>query len=101
MCEPSESCGNSWGLCRHRGLVPPQDVLPRLYDLSKVHAAPSTASSKVKQLAILTPSPSSSLIEQLPAILLELPIPVVEGTDLAGFEPSRNAVEVEGVLRNR
>ncbi len=32
------------------------------------------------------------------AVLLELPVPVVEGTDLARLEPPRDAVEVEGVV---
>lgn len=35
----------------------------------------------------------------LPTILLELPVSVVERADLAGLEPSRDAVEVEGVLQ--
>ncbi len=34
----------------------------------------------------------------LAAILLELPVAVVERTDLAGLQPPRDAVEVEGVL---
>lgn len=34
----------------------------------------------------------------LSTIFLELPISVVKGTDLSGFKPSRNAMEVEGVL---
>lgn len=33
-----------------------------------------------------------------PTVLLELPISIVEGADLACFQPSRNAVKVEGVL---
>ena len=32
------------------------------------------------------------------AVLLELPVPVVEGADLPGLEPSRDAVEVECVV---
>ena len=32
------------------------------------------------------------------AVLLEFPIAVVERADLSGFEPSRNTVEVEGVI---
>ena len=34
----------------------------------------------------------------LVAILLELPVPVVEGTDLPGLQPAGDAVEVEGVV---
>ena len=34
-------------------------------------------------------------------LLLELPLPVVEGTDLASLEPARDAVEVERVLNTR
>lgn len=71
---------------------------------SQVHAAPKhyeLQSQTAKQLAALALSPSSTPFECLPPILLELPIPVVEGTDLAGLEPSRDAVEVEGVLQNR
>jgi hypothetical protein len=33
-----------------------------------------------------------------PAILLELPVTVVQWADLAGLQPSRYAVEVESVL---
>jgi hypothetical protein len=36
---------------------------------------------------------------RLSAVLLELPVPVVERADLARLEPSRDAVEVECVLR--
>lgn len=77
-----------------------------LYDLSPGPSCAdtprrSTASSKAKQLAALVLSPYPPPPEYLPPILLELPIPVVEGADLAGLEPSRDAVEVEGVLRNR
>lgn len=36
----------------------------------------------------------------LPAILLEFPVTVVERADLAGLQPTGDAVEVEGVLRN-
>ena len=32
------------------------------------------------------------------AILLELPVPVVEGANLPGLEPPGDAVEVEGVV---
>ena len=34
----------------------------------------------------------------LVAILLELPVPVVEGADLPGLQPAGDAVEVEGVV---
>ena len=34
----------------------------------------------------------------LPAVLLEFPISIVQGADMAGFQPSRYAVEMEGVL---
>ena len=34
----------------------------------------------------------------LVSVLLELPVPVVEGTDLSGLEPAGDAVEVEGVV---
>lgn len=33
------------------------------------------------------------------SVLLELPVSVVEGADLTCLEPTRDAVEVEGVLR--
>ena len=32
------------------------------------------------------------------SVLLELPVPVVEGADLPGLEPAGDAVEVEGVV---
>ena len=32
------------------------------------------------------------------SVFLELPVPVVEGADLPGLEPSGDAVEVEGVV---
>ena len=32
------------------------------------------------------------------SVLLELPVPVVKGTNLPGLEPSGDAVEVEGVV---
>ena len=32
------------------------------------------------------------------SIFLELPVPVVEGTDLPGLQPPGDAVEVEGVV---
>ena len=32
------------------------------------------------------------------SVLLELPVPVVEGTDLPGLQPPGDAVEVEGVV---
>lgn len=35
---------------------------------------------------------------RLSAVLLELPVSVVERADLAGLEPTRDAVEVEGVI---
>jgi hypothetical protein len=31
-------------------------------------------------------------------LLLEFPLPIVQRTDIPGFEPSRNAVEMEGML---
>merc|ERR1719384_1035 len=34
----------------------------------------------------------------LVSVLLELPVPVVEGADLPGLEPAGDAVEVEGVV---
>lgn len=34
----------------------------------------------------------------LSTIFLEFPVSVVKGTDLSGFEPSRDAMEVEGML---
>jgi hypothetical protein len=40
----------------------------------------------------------TSICGRLTAILLELPISVVEGANLAGLQPTGNAVEVEGVL---
>ena len=33
-----------------------------------------------------------------PAVLLELPLGVVEGADLAGLQPAGDAVEVEGMV---
>ena len=32
------------------------------------------------------------------SVLLEFPVPVVEGADLPGLEPAGDAVEVEGVV---
>ena len=32
------------------------------------------------------------------SVLLELPVPVVEGADLPGLQPAGDAVEVEGVV---
>jgi hypothetical protein len=40
-------------------------------------------------------------VQILTAILLELPISVVEGTDLAGLEPAGDAVEMESMLAPR
>jgi hypothetical protein len=40
-----------------------------------------------------------SLAPGLPAVLLELPVAVVERADLSCLEPSRDAVEVEGMLQ--
>jgi hypothetical protein len=37
-------------------------------------------------------------VVRLSAVLLELPVSVVKGADLSCLEPSRDAVEVEGVL---
>jgi hypothetical protein len=34
----------------------------------------------------------------LSAVSLELPLPIVKRTDLARFQPSRNAVKVEGMI---
>ena len=34
----------------------------------------------------------------LMSIFLELPVPVVKGTNLSGLEPPGNAVKVEGVI---
>lgn len=42
------------------------------------------------------PYPYDSLLS---AVLLEFPVSVVQRTNLASLEPSRDAVEVEGVLR--
>lgn len=36
---------------------------------------------------------------RLPSVLLELPVSVIEWAYLSGLEPSRDAVEVEGVLK--
>lgn len=36
--------------------------------------------------------------DHLSTIFLELPVPVVQGTDLSRSQPSRNAVEMKGVL---
>ena len=44
-------------------------------------------------LAVCDP-PSSS-------VLLEFPVPVVQGADLSCLQPARDAVEVEGVLLKR
>jgi hypothetical protein len=40
-------------------------------------------------------------VQILTAILLELPISVVEGADLTGLEPPRDAVEMESMLAPR
>ena len=32
------------------------------------------------------------------SVLLELPVPVVEGADLSGLQPAGDAVEVEGMI---
>lgn len=75
-------------------------------------------SSPTRQLAILQEkaeldpiSPDSSALgcpllvskyaaasSALPSVFLELPVPVIQWADLAGLEPSRDAVEVECVL---
>jgi hypothetical protein len=39
-----------------------------------------------------------SLLPHLSAVLLELPVSVVQRADLSRLEPSRDAVEVEGML---
>ena len=39
-----------------------------------------------------------TFVDALPTVLLELPVSVVERADLAGLQPSRDAVEVECVL---
>lgn len=36
--------------------------------------------------------------QHLPTIFLKLPVSVVQRTDLSGLQPSRDAVEMEGVL---
>lgn len=41
------------------------------------------------------------VVVHLPTILLELPVPVIQRADLAGLEPTRDAVEVESVLMDR
>jgi len=38
--------------------------------------------------------------KEIKKILLELPLAVVERTDLPGLQPARDAVEVEGMLFN-
>jgi hypothetical protein len=40
-------------------------------------------------------------VQSLTAILLELPISVVEGADLTGLEPPGDAVEMESMLAPR
>jgi hypothetical protein len=37
-------------------------------------------------------------MQALAAVLLELPVSVVQGADLSGLQPARNAVEVKCVL---
>lgn len=39
-------------------------------------------------------------LDTLSAVLLELPVPIVEWAYLARLEPSGDAVEVEGVVAN-
>ncbi len=51
----------------------------------------------VRVVGSSTPNLRLSLVT-LAAVFLELPVAVVEGADLAGFEPPRDAVEVECVL---
>ena len=46
----------------------------------------------------LMPTPNANFTANLTTILLKLPISVVERANLAGFQPSGDAVEVEGVL---
>ena len=45
---------------------------------------------------ILDSSPVTFLI--LVSVLLELPVPVVQGADLPGLQPPGDAVEVEGMV---
>lgn len=39
--------------------------------------------------------------DELVAVLLELPLTVVERADLASLQPTRDAVEMEGVLKQK
>lgn len=45
----------------------------------------------------LSPRPASHM-PRSSTVLLEFPVPVVEGTHLAGLQPSRNAVKMESML---
>jgi hypothetical protein len=49
-------------------------------------------------MQIITPMHSES--SRLSAVFLELPVPVVQRTNLTGLQPSRYTVEVEGMLSN-
>jgi hypothetical protein len=42
----------------------------------------------------------NSRIFNLPAVLLEFPVSVIQRTNLSGFEPARYAVEVECMVAN-
>lgn len=45
--------------------------------------------------------PAIHLIHNSSAVLLELPVSVVQGTYLSRLQPARNAVEMEGMLSTR
>jgi hypothetical protein len=53
---------------------------------------------KLKKRVTLKIQSTDDAQRRLPSVLLELPVSVVEWAYLSGLEPSRDAVEVEGVL---
>lgn len=59
------------------------------------HVGVTAASCPLFHLVYSCGHPGTSA---LPSILLELPVPVVQRADLAGLQPSRDAVEVECML---
>merc|ERR1719422_467602 len=61
----------------------------------KIHLEQSSLSKLLSKYPV---SGKNLLIFLLTSIFLELPVPVAQGTNISGLEPSGDAVEVEGVI---